>query len=210
MQIDELKNQISEFGKKLYEKGLSPGFSGNISIRFEDKVLITPSGKNLGDVSPDEVSVVDFKGNLLEGLKASSEKTMHFEIYKKREDINAIIHCHAPKSSAFAVCHKEFKPILAETIYALGDIPIAKYHLPSTDKLALEVAKYFDNANHVLMANHGIVTGASDLKTAFFQMETIEYCADVYLNSKILGKIKELSKPEVKELEELSKKAHSN
>lgn len=206
--MDDLKQQISEFGKRLYDKGLSPGFSGNISARFFDKVLITPSGKNLGDVSPDEISVVDFDGNLIEGPKPSSEKTMHFEIYKKREDIQAIIHCHAPKSSAFAVCHKEFKPILAETIYALGSIPIAKYYLPSTDLLAVETAKYFETANHVMMANHGIVTGAKDLKTAFFQMETIEYCADVYLQAKILGGIKELSKRQVNELEELSKQVH--
>ena len=135
------KKQIADIGKKLADKGLSPGFSGNISVRFEDKILVTPSGYSLGELEADDIVVLDFDFNIIEGnKKPSSESKMHALIYKKRPDLNALVHCHSPKASVFAVNGVPLvQPILAENIFTLGDIPVAKYYLPSSEELAQEV-----------------------------------------------------------------------
>jgi L-fuculose-phosphate aldolase len=97
---------------------------------------------------------------------------MHTLYYKKRPEMNAIIHCHAPKSSVFAVAGIPLnQPILAENIFTLGDIPVAKYYLPSSDYLANEVSAYFSSSDAVLMQNHGVILAAKDLRQAYYKME---------------------------------------
>lgn len=200
--LQNIKKEISKICKRLYDKGFSPGWSGNVSIKTEQGILITSSGLNLGDVSENDVVLIDLEGNLLdEGKKASSEKLMHIEIYKKRSDISAIIHCHAPKSSAFAVAGIPLNaPILAENVSVLGIVPIAEYALPSTQKLSENVSNLFLEHDSVLMANHGVVVGGKNLSDAYYKMETLEYYAEVFLYSKILGRSKELSPYEVEQV----------
>jgi L-fuculose-phosphate aldolase len=206
--MQKLKEKFVDICQKLHNKGLSPGFSGNISLKVDNKILVTPSGSSLGDIDTEKLVVIDFEGNIIEGtFKPTSEKFLHIEIYKKRPDINAIIHCHAPKISAFAVAGIPLnEPILAENVLLFGEIPIAKYALPSSDELAEIVSSYFTEHDAVLMANHGVITGGKDLKDVFYKMETIEYCAEVYLYAKLLGNINQLTKEEVKQVIGLRKK----
>lgn len=203
-----LKTQIVDIGKKLADKGLSPGFSGNISVRFEDKILVTPSGYSLGELETDDIVVLDFNFNVLEGnKKPSSESKMHSLIYKKRSDLNALIHCHSPKTSVFAVNGVPLiQPILAENIFTLGDIPVAKYFLPSSDELAQEVSSFFDLHDCVLMQNHGVIVGGKDLRTAFYKMDTVEYYAEVCILANLIGKPLELNEEQKREIIELRKK----
>ena len=203
-----LKKQISDIGKKLVDKGLSPGFSGNISARFDDKILVTPSGYSLGELSADDIVVLDFNFNVIDGnKKPSSESKMHAFIYKKRPDLNALIHCHSPKASVFAVNGVPLiQPILAENIFTLGDIPVAKYFLPSSDELAQEVSSFFDLHDCVLMQNHGVIVGGKDLRTAFYRMDTVEYYAEVCILANLTGKPIELSGDQKREIIELRKR----
>ena len=203
--ILELKQQIIKYGKKLGEKNMSPGTSGNISARFGENVLITASGSYLGDMSVDEIVLIDKNANVVEGdKKASSEKNLHNKIYELRPDINAIIHCHSPYVSSFAVCHKPLsKPLISENVFYFGEIPVADYGLPGSEKLVENTAKYFAKHNAVLMANHGIIIGAKDVKTAYYLMETAETFAQIYINSLIIGGAKELSKHDIQEIYEL-------
>ena len=203
--METLKQQLVQIGKRLSDKGLSPGFSGNLSVRYGRYFLITPSGLSLGDLEQDDIVLIDENLKTIDGKKKpSSEAKLHLEIYAKRPDINAIIHCHAPKSSAFAVADIPLsQPILAENVFHLGEVPVAKYHLPSTTAVAQETAQYFDKHDVVLMQNHGVVLGAKTITDAYYKMETVEYTAEVILNAKILGNIKELTKEEVQEIKEL-------
>lgn len=203
-----LKKQIADIGKRLADKGLSPGFSGNISVRFEDKILVTPSGYSLGELETDDIVVLDFDFNMIEGdKKPSSESKMHALIYKKRSDLNALIHCHSPKASVFAVNGVPLiQPILAENIFTLGDIPVAKYFLPSSDELAAEVSSFFDVHDCVLMQNHGVIVGGKDLRTAFYKMDTVEYYAEVCILANLTGKPCELSDEQKREIIELRKR----
>lgn len=201
------KEQLSLICKKLYEKGLSPGFSGNVSVSDGESILVSPSGFSLNDITPEIVVRIDFNGNVLEGgLNPTSEKFMHIKIYQKRPDINAIIHCHAPKSSAFAVAGMSFsEPILAENILLFGDIPLIKYSTPSSLELAEDVSEAFVEHNAALMQNHGVIVGGKDLNDVFYKMDTVEYCSEVYINAKMLGNICHLSEDNIKDIIALRK-----
>lgn len=203
--MESLKQQLVDTGKKLYEKGLSPGFSGNLSIKYNKYFLVTPSGFPLGDFQKEDVVLIDKDFKVIDGKsKPSSEAKMHLEIYAIRPDFGAIIHCHAPKASAFAVADVPLsQPVLAESIFHLGNIPIAKYHMPSTIEVAKETARHFVSSDVVLMQNHGVVLGAKNLYDAYYKMETVEYTAEVILNAKILGGGKELNPQQIQDIIEL-------
>ena len=104
--LQDLKNEIIEYGKLSGIKNFTPGYSGNISARYGDKILITASGTSNGYLSDEDLVVMDFNGNLVDGdKKPSSEKMLHVQFYKQREDVNYIIHVHPPFLSAFATGH---------------------------------------------------------------------------------------------------------
>lgn len=203
--MENLKQELVDIGKKLYDKGLSPGFSGNLSIRHGKYFLVTPSGFPLGDFTKEDVVLIDKDFNIIEGKrKPSSESKMHIEIYAIRPDFGAIVHCHAPKASAFAISDVPLsQPVLAESVFHLGNVPVAKYHMPSTIEVAKETAKYFDLNDVVLMQNHGVVLGAKTLYNAYYKMETVEYTAEVILNTRILGNPKELNPQQIQDIIEL-------
>ena len=193
---EELENKIIEYGRLCGEKNYTPGYSGNISARFDNKLLITTSGSANGYLKKDDIVLTDFDGASCEtGKKPSSEKFLHIEIYKKRPDINFIIHVHAPFLSAFASAGKDLMaPIMAENVFYFGGIPLAEYALPSTMDLVNNTAKYFDKFDAVLMANHGFIIGSKTIEDAYLKLELAESYAQVVINTEILGGAKILSK----------------
>ena len=136
--LNELKEEIAEVGKLIYNRGLSSGTSGNISIRHENNILITPSGSCLGELTAaDVVDITCMEGYSTEG-NPSSEKIMHSEIYKARPDTTSIIHAHRPKATAYAIAGIPLNmPVLAEAVVLLGQVPIAEYAAPSFEKLGI-------------------------------------------------------------------------
>jgi len=201
------KRLLIEVGKKLGEKNLSPGTSGNISVRYKKNIMISASGSALPDLKPEDLFTMDFCCNFNnEKKKPSSAKHLHAKIYEMRPDINAIIHCHAPYVSSFAVAHMPLsKPIISENVFYFGEIPLADYAMPSSDALVKNTAKFFDEHDAVLMANHGIIIGGKDLKDAYYKMQTAETYAQIYLNSMILGQSFDLSPEHIEEIHELRK-----
>lgn len=205
MSINDIKQQIIEIGKKLYLKDLTSGTSGNISVRYGNDFLITASGTALADLVKEEIVQMDEHGNSMDvNYKPSSEKILHLAIYKKRPDINAIIHCHPAVSCAFAAAGLELeKPLISENILYFGKIPLAQYGMPSSIELVENTAKLFDEYDTVLMANHGIIVGEKDLKHAFYKTETAETYAKVCLYNKVLGKEQLLNEKQVEDLNSL-------
>jgi len=203
--IKEIKEDILYWAKRTYNARMVPGTSGNISVKENDKIYLSKSGVCLFDMGEDEIAELDLEGNLLNGVKPSSEGKMHISIYKKRPDIKAIIHMHCPYVTSFAVCKKEMdEPILPEFIYNYEKIPSAKYACPGSDILADEICKYFkEGHNAVLMQNHGLVAGAGTLKETFYILESIQAYAKTYFAAKFLGKINHLSKDEIEEIQNL-------
>ena len=203
----ELKKEIIKYGQKLGQKNMTPGTSGNISVKTNNNVLISGSGTCLADLTEDEIVLMDLDSNSLDGKKPSSEKNLHNAIYKLRPDINAIIHCHSPYTSAFAVCHIPLsKPIISENVFYFGEIPVADYALPGSEKLVENTAKFFQKHDAVLLANHGIIIGGKNLKETYYKMETAEACAQIYLNSILLGGAKDLTQNDIEEIYQLREK----
>lgn len=209
MTLNTIKDEIIKYGKIIDSKGFSPGASGNISARVDDKIIITASGASNGDLTYEDLIIIDFKGNSVDsclGKKPSSEKMLHVEFYKKRPDINAIIHVHPNFLSSFAAARKALdEPVMAENVYYFGKIPLAEYAMPSSMDLVEKTAKYFDNYNAVLMANHGFIVGDVNFKEAYLKLELAESYAQIVLNAKLLGGAVLLNKTEVAEIEALKK-----
>ncbi len=207
MELQELKNELIKYGKLSGEKNFTPGISGNMSARFGDKILITTSGSANGYLEDDELVLIDFDGNLIEGSqKPSSEKMLHVEYYKQRPDINYILHMHSPYLSTFAACKKALdEPIMPENIFYFGEIPLAEYGLPSSADLVLKTSKYFKNYNVILMANHGMITAGKTIQEAYLNLELAESYAQVVLQTKLLGGASLLNEKEVLEINSLKK-----
>ena len=186
---EELTEKIISYGRLCGEKNYTPGYSGNISARFENGMLITVSGSANGYLNKHDIVYTDFNGNSLEpNKKPSSEKFLHIDIYKKRPEFNFIIHVHAPYLSSFASSGKDLMaPIMAENVFYFGGIPLAEYALPSTIELVNNTVKYFDKYDAVLMANHGFVIGSKTMEDAYLKLELAESYAQVVLNTQLLG-----------------------
>ena len=190
-----LSDKIIEYGRICGEKNYTPGYSGNISARYRNGMLITTSGSANGYLKESQIVYTDFDGKSLEkGKKPSSEKFLHIELYKLRPEFNFIIHVHAPYLSSFASSGRDLMaPIMAENVFYFGGIPLAEYALPSTMDLVKNTVKYFDKYDAVLMANHGFIVGSKTIEDAYLKLELAESYAQVVLNTEILGGAKILN-----------------
>lgn len=205
------EQDVLYWSKRLYEKGMSPSTTGNISIKTENGILISASGVCLNDMDENDLILIDFDGNVLDNhgtkKKPSSEKFLHIEIYEKREDIKAIIHSHCPFITAFAVAGIKIEsPILAEFVYHFDKIPLAPYAMPSTYQLAEITTEPFKKGfSTVLMKNHGVVTGADTLKNCFYNLEALRAYCETYFGAAVLGGAKNLNAKQINEIQALRK-----
>lgn len=195
MQRLEQENLIIEYGKLMGQKNFTPGYSGNISCRYEEGMLITTSGSANGYLKNEHIVYTDFNGNSLEdGKKPSSEKFLHIEFYKMRPEINYILHVHAPFLSAFASAGKSLEePVMAENVFYFGKIPLAEYGLPSSRDLVEKTSMFFNEYDAVLMANHGFIIGSKTMEDAYLKLELAESYAQVVLCTEALGGAKYLT-----------------
>lgn len=202
MSLEKLKQELMSYGKLAGEKNLTPGISGNMSARYENKILITSSGSANGFLCEDEFSLIDFNGNVIEGNpKPSSEKILHAKFYEMRPDVHYILHMHSPYLCSFAAAGLALdEPVMPENLFYFGQIPLAEYDLPSSQGLVEKTAVYFDRYDAVLMANHGFITGAKTIKDAYLKLELAESYAQVIINTKILGGPALLNEKQVKEI----------
>ena len=198
----KLTREIIQYGRICGAKNYTPGYSGNISARYKNGMLITTSGSSNGFLKKEQIVYTNFEGQSLEkGKKPSSEKFLHIEIYKRRPEINYIIHVHSPYLSSFASVSKDLmEPIMAENVFYFGGIPLAKYALPSTHELVENTIPYFEKYDAVLMENHGFIVCAKTMEDAYLKLELAESYAQVVLNTQILGGAKLLTDEQVQEI----------
>ena len=207
----EIKKQICEIGKRIYDKGMVAANDGNISVKLNDnEFLCTPTGVSKGFMTPEYICKVDAEGRVIQanaGFKPSSEIKMHMRVYKHRPDVNAVVHAHPMYATAFAIAGIPLtQPIMPEAVIALGCVPIAEYGTPSTDEIPDAVEKYLPYFDAVLLENHGALTFSDSLLAAYHKMESVEFYAQLLTISKQLGGPKELSKAQVEGLYEIRRK----
>ena len=194
------RKEFIEIIQLLWKKELIGGYGGNISIRDSEKLLITPSGVNKIFLKEEDLIIINMNGEVLEGNgKPSSEVLMHIEIYKKREDVKAIIHSHPPYSVAICISDVEIiNEILPETVIYLGKIGFIKYIKPGTQELANQVSESLLDGDATFMENHGVVVVGKNLIDAYSKIELIEEFSKSIIYSKLIGKTKKLPNEDLK------------
>ncbi len=199
----ELRHEITRLGKQLHDRCFIAATDGNISVRLDDyAVLATPTCMSKGMMTSEDLVRVDMNGRKLSGFRdVSSEIAMHLMIYRMRPEICGIVHAHPPTATGFASAGMGLEqPLVSEIVLALGKVPLAKYGTPGSQELLDALEPLVMGHNAILMANHGVVTYAEDLLTAYMHMETVEHFAKIALVTHQLGHQEVLTEENVRKL----------
>lgn len=190
---------VMEVAKRMDKLSLANKFSGNVSIKKDGYIYISPSGKSKETLTEEMISVVDKDGNLVSGLKPSSELTMHSAVYQMRDDIGGVVHSHAPFLTAFAICNKDFAfPASAEFTWDFKVAEVLPYGRPGTADICKGADKLLDKGRNImLLANHGVLTVGEDVWEALDRLEAAELAAKTCVISKMIGTPKDLPADEV-------------
>ncbi|MBM7615940.1 class II aldolase/adducin family protein [Alkaliphilus hydrothermalis] len=179
----EIAKNIIETSLKMVQSGLVKGTWGNVSVRKENQLWITPSGVTYEDLTEDQIAVIDLESGVQIGgsRKASSEMPLHRMIYLHNEEINGIVHTHSIYASAFAAIEEEVPCYTEDQAQIIGgSIPVAQYAFPGTDELGKNVVKALEDGRYaVLMAKHGLVAVGRNLKEAWTSAEVAEKSAQL-------------------------------
>jgi L-fuculose-phosphate aldolase len=205
MEAKLAQEEVAGFMRRLYTKGLTTTSGGNVSLRVDNQVFITPSQTDKAVIKTEEIGIVSITGeNLTPHLKPSMETKMHLAIYNYRPDVKAIVHAHPVFATSFCISKKEIKTNLAgETRAVIGTPVKADYRLMGTKDLAIIVAEASLMGNVVLLENHGVLAVGNNLLQAYDRMEVTEAAAKMTFITDLLGERKELSETEVAEIDKL-------
>src|SRR5207253_5139996 len=154
-----------------------------------------------GFMKSEDICKVDLEGKQLAGTrKRSSEILLHLSVYKHRPDVKAVVHCHPPHATAFAVAREPLpKCVLPEVEVFLGEVPMAPYETPGNQKFAETILPYVKDCNTILLANHGTVSWGQNLENAYFNSEIIDAYCRILILSRQLGRVNYFSEGETKE-----------
>ena len=195
----KLKSEIIKFSRMLNSKKLSALRSGNISIRYKDGFLITPSGKKYSSLKTKDIVFVNLKGEYDKGKeKPSSEWKFHQDIYLNKKEANAIVHAHSTNATAISVHNKGIPAFHYMVALAGGeDIKCAKYATYGTRQLSKNILKALNNRKACLISNHGQIVFDENLPKAFELAEEVENLSLQYITALKIGRPKILKKKEM-------------
>jgi 3-dehydro-4-phosphotetronate decarboxylase len=181
-----MRDEIVETGRSLYLRGLSPGTSGNLSVRTDDGFLSTPTNSSLGALDREQLSVLDMAGNHVAGHVPTKEVWLHMAIYGVRPDARAIVHLHSTYSVAVACLEgvdadDVLPPLTPYYVMRVGRLPLVPYGRPGDDSLAATVREHARSHHALLLANHGPIVAAPTLAQAAAACEEIEETAKLFL-----------------------------
>lgn len=181
-----LRDQIVRMAKSLFDRGLTFGSAGNISVRLDDGWLMTPTGSSMGDLDPVKISRLDSKGNLVSGDEPTKEAFLHTTMYECRPKAGAIVHLHSTHSVAVScldgidACNV-LPPLTAYYVMRIGTLPLIPYYPPGDIDLAKAVREMASEHHAVLLANHGPVVAGGALEDAVYATEELEETAKLFL-----------------------------
>ncbi|HEY3381805.1 MAG TPA: class II aldolase/adducin family protein [Vicinamibacterales bacterium] len=184
-----IKDEIVTTGQKLWRRQFVDGNGGNISYRLgPNEVICTPTLLSKADLRPEDLCLVDLDGNELIGIRArTSEIFLHLAIYKAQPKAKAVVHCHPPHATAYAVIGRvPPSAVIPEFDVFVGRVAYAPYETPGTKKFAQTVLPFVQNYNTVLLGNHGIVCWADTVTHAEWYAEVLEtYCWTLTIASQL-------------------------
>ncbi len=186
-EINQARDEICRVGASLFNRGLTAGSSGNISVRLADGGwLMTPTNASLGNLDPNRLSHFDASGQLLSGDKPTKEAFLHFSMYGERSDAAAVVHLHSSHATAVSILAdvdpEDVLPALtAYYIMRIGRLPLVPYFAPGDPDLAHAVKALAGQHHAVLLANHGPVVAGTSLANAQYATEELEETAKLFL-----------------------------
>ena len=209
-EAEAIKKEICAVGRKLWMRQFVDGNGGNISYRIgPNEVLSTPTLVSKYDLTPGDISLCDLEGNQVAGSKArTSELLLHLEIYKAVPEAKAVVHCHPPHATAYAITGR-VPPnlIIPEFEVFVGKVAISPYETPGTKAFAETVLPYVKSHNTVLLSNHGIVCWADTVTHAEWYAEVLEtYCWTLMIASQLGAPISQISPQHGSDLLAIKKK----
>ena len=188
-------NEIINVSNEIYNKGLVSGKAGNISKRIKastgDIVAITPTLKSLSDLKEEDIVLVDMDGNLLTKGKPSSEVGMHLEIYKKRDDVNAIVHTHSTYATGFAFFFNDLKRLEGFGEIKNPYVASIEYAKPGTVELAKNAGEDIKNEDVLILKNHGVICVSDDLNEAKLLAVFVEESAKTQFVTYMLNSVED-------------------
>ena len=203
MLLQKEREDVVKYCQMLITHGLTKGTGGNISIlnREEGLFAISPSGIDYFETEPEDIVVMNLKGEIVDGArKPSSEHELHRIFYTDRDDIGAVVHTHSTYSTVLATL-REGLPASSYLIAFAGlDVRCGEYASYGTMELAKNTFEAMKDRNAAFMANHGLIAGGSDILNAFNIAEQIEQCAEVYVKARAIGTPVLLDQPEMEKM----------
>lgn len=203
-----LREEICRLGRSLFERGLTPGSSGNISVRCDDGGwLVTPTNASLGSLDPARLSRLDAAGRLVSGDAPTKEVPLHNALYETRAASRAVVHLHSTHSVALSMLPEidpraALPPMTPYYLMKCGATALVPYHRPGDPAVAEAIKGLAGKYSSVLLANHGPVVAGDSLEAAVFAMEELEETAKLYLLLRGLNP-RYLSPAQVKDLSDV-------
>lgn len=202
------RDKIARLSRSLYERGLTAGSSGNISVRLSegDGWLLTPTNSCLGELDPARISKLDWQGKRLSGDPPSKEAFLHRSLYEARPKAGAIVHLHSTHAAAVSCLagldsDNCIPPLTPYFVMKIGRLPLVPYHRPGDPALGDAIRSLAGRHSAMLLANHGPVVSGPDLEGAIYACEELEETAKIFLllrgapvNCLTAGEIEELKK----------------
>jgi len=183
---NRLREEIVEFGRSIFDRGLTAGSSGNISVRLDDGWLLTPTNACLGRLDPSRIAKLDWSGAHISGDPASKEAFLHRAMYEERSGAGAIVHLHSTHSAAVSCMHGLdghdcLPPLTAYYVMKIGRLPLIPYYRPGDPGLGDAIRGLAGKHSAVLLANHGPVVSGASLEAAVYATEELEETAKLFL-----------------------------
>jgi L-fuculose-phosphate aldolase len=194
-QWNEQRHELTEVTREMYRRGLVGAYSGNSSMRLtgagdEGLLLVTPTHHPYYRLQPEDLVVVDLYGHPVEegGMKPSSETQLHLEIYRRRDDVGAVVHTHSIYASVAAVVGRDIPPLIDEMLMTIGGpIKVSKYAFPGTQDLAEAAYTALGERNAALLRNHGVVGVGPDIWEALEVCDLVERLAHIFVLARNFG-----------------------
>lgn len=202
----DAREQICEIGRRLWQRQYVEASAGNLSYRLSDgRILATPTMISKGFMQPDDLVILDRDGNQLAGRRRkTSEILVHLAILANRPDIRCVIHSHAPHATAFAITSGTLpKCIHPEIELFLGEVPIAPYETPGTQRVADSLLPYVRDYNVFLLASHGLVAAGTGILDAYWKTEIVDAYCRLLILSRSIGEPNRLNVDQMSELMEI-------
>lgn len=210
-EANALRAEIIAAGRKLWERQYVDGNGGNISVRIGSRYLLcTPTMVSKGDLKFEDICFSDLEGNILAGNRLrTSELLLHLEIYRANPRARAVVHCHPPHATAFAVTGS-VPPVgfISEFELFIGPTALARYETPGTQVFAETVLPYVEDHNTILLANHGVVCWSDTVAHAEWLIEILEnYCRTILIAQQIGKPLIPIPEDKIQEILDFKRRA---